>query len=56
MASAERVPLSTNATPATKESMSGITQREIPYNYTSADDRRVLALLLGETVLIRTEE
>jgi FAD/FMN-containing dehydrogenase len=31
--------------------MSGTTAREIPYNYTSADDRRILALLLGDEVL-----
>ncbi len=31
--------------------MSGITAREIPYNYTSADDRRILTLLLGSEVL-----
>jgi FAD/FMN-containing dehydrogenase/Fe-S oxidoreductase len=31
--------------------MSGTTAREIPYNYTSADDRRILAMLLGDEVL-----
>jgi hypothetical protein len=31
--------------------MSGTTAREIPYNYTSADDRRILAPLLGDEVL-----
>jgi FAD/FMN-containing dehydrogenase/Fe-S oxidoreductase len=35
--------------------MSGITGREIPYNYTSADDRRILALLLGDEVLAPLE-
>ncbi|MBE0585967.1 MAG: DUF3683 domain-containing protein, partial [Desulfofustis sp.] len=31
--------------------MSRTTAREIPYNYTSADDRRVWSLLLGDEVL-----
>ena len=31
--------------------MSNTTGREIPYNYTSADDRRILALVLGDEVL-----
>ncbi|MBR9982008.1 MAG: DUF3683 domain-containing protein, partial [Desulfatitalea sp.] len=31
------------------------TDREIPFNYTSADDRRVLALLLGDDVLAPLE-
>ncbi len=31
--------------------MGTITDREIPYNYTSADDRRILAWLLGSDVL-----
>jgi FAD/FMN-containing dehydrogenase/Fe-S oxidoreductase len=35
--------------------MSGTTGREIPYNYTSADDRRILALLLGDAVLAPLE-
>lgn len=35
--------------------MSGTTAREIPYNYTSADDRRILALLLGDEVLAPLE-
>jgi FAD/FMN-containing dehydrogenase/Fe-S oxidoreductase len=30
--------------------MSGTTDREIPYNYTSADDRRILSLVLGSDV------
>jgi hypothetical protein len=33
------------------ERMSGTTAREIPYKYTSADDRRILAPLLGDEVL-----
>ena len=35
--------------------MSGIMAREILYNYTSADDRRILALLLGAEVLAPLE-
>ncbi len=35
--------------------MSGAASREIPYNYTSADDRRILALLLGDEVLAPLE-
>ena len=35
--------------------MSGTASREIPYNYTSADDRRILALLLGSEVLAPLE-
>jgi FAD/FMN-containing dehydrogenase/Fe-S oxidoreductase len=35
--------------------MSGTATREIPYNYTSADDRRILALLLGGEVLAPLE-
>jgi hypothetical protein len=35
--------------------MNRTTAREIPYNYTSADDRRVLALLLGPEVLAPLE-
>jgi FAD/FMN-containing dehydrogenase/Fe-S oxidoreductase len=35
--------------------MNRTTDREIPYNYTSADDRRVLALLLGPEVLAPLE-
>ncbi len=35
--------------------MSGNTSREIPYNYTSADDRRILAMLLGQEVLAPLE-
>ena len=35
--------------------MSRTSDREIPYNYTSADDRRVLALILGEEVLAPIE-
>ncbi|MFH1985043.1 MAG: DUF3683 domain-containing protein [Pseudomonadota bacterium] len=31
--------------------MSKTTERDIPYNYTSADDRRILALVLGDGVL-----
>ncbi len=31
--------------------MSRTTARDIPYNYTSADDRRILALLFGDSVL-----
>ena len=38
-----------------QEPMSRPTAREIPYNYTSADDRRVLTLLLGEEVLAPLE-
>ncbi|AOY57498.1 DUF3683 domain-containing protein [Desulfococcus multivorans] len=35
--------------------MGSITDREIPYNYTSADDRRILAWLLGAEVLAPLE-
>ncbi|MFZ1984824.1 MAG: DUF3683 domain-containing protein, partial [Desulfatitalea sp.] len=35
--------------------MSRTTAREIPYNYTSADDRRILALLVGDEVLAPLE-
>lgn len=35
--------------------MSRTTAREIPYNYTSADDRRIFALLFGEAVLAPLE-
>ena len=35
--------------------MIGATAREIPYNYTSADDRRILGLLLGSEVLAPLE-
>ncbi|MCJ8502195.1 DUF3683 domain-containing protein [Desulfatitalea alkaliphila] len=35
--------------------MSNPTSREIPFNYTSADDRRVLALLFGNEVLAPLE-
>jgi len=35
--------------------MSRTTSREIPFNYTSADDRRVWSLLLGEEVLAPLE-
>jgi FAD/FMN-containing dehydrogenase/Fe-S oxidoreductase len=35
--------------------MRRVTDREIPFNYTSADDRRVLALLLGDDVLAPLE-
>ncbi len=36
--------------------MSTVTAREIPFNYTSADDRRVLSLLLGPEVLAPLEK
>ncbi|KJS28894.1 MAG: FAD-linked oxidase [Desulfatitalea sp. BRH_c12] len=36
--------------------MSRTTAREIPYNYTSADDRRILGLLLGDEVLAPLEQ
>ena len=32
------------------------TPREIPFNYTSADDRQAIALLLGPAVWQRLEE
>ena len=35
--------------------MSSTITREIPYNYTSADDRRILAYLLGPEVLAPLE-
>ena len=35
--------------------MSRTAAREIPYNYTSADDRRILALMLGDDVLAPLE-
>ena len=35
--------------------MPGIQPREIPYNYTSADDRRIFALLLGTDALAALE-
>jgi FAD/FMN-containing dehydrogenase/Fe-S oxidoreductase len=35
--------------------MSTTTIREIPFNYTSADDRRIMALLLGDDVLAPLE-
>ena len=35
--------------------MSSSASREIPYNYTSADDRRILAMLLGDGVLAPLE-
>jgi FAD/FMN-containing dehydrogenase/Fe-S oxidoreductase len=35
--------------------MSGIQSRDVPYNYTSADDRRIFALLLGADTLAGLE-